>query len=145
MSSRVRRWRWKRKISFGCKSHEKYSVEKCLEGWGMVIKCGNKGKCYSPRAESTRINQATGAAETYPRTAPTDMGTQSQWCHNCQRLPRVIPKNPNTCLSQRRQLCKHRCFCLWVLQQLTGYQSIRNESMYDLPPQNFPPVLYRQC
>lgn len=60
-------------------------------------------KCYIPRVENTRINQATGAAQTSPQTAPTGIGTQSQWCHGCQRLPDICP-------SQQHQHCKHRCF-----------------------------------
>lgn len=65
----------------------------------MVIKCSNTEKCYSPRAESTRINQTMGAAETYPQTAPADVGTQSQRCHNCQRLSGGVPKKTQTSVS----------------------------------------------
>lgn len=76
--------------------------------------------------------------------APTNAGTQSRPCRSSPGLLDGIPK-PKTSVSACGLSFANTDVCLLLSWQLRGYQSIRDESLWDLPPQTFPPVLYHPC
>lgn len=135
VSSWARRRRWKRKISFGCKSHEKYIVEKCLEGWGMVIKCSNKKEQKIPELiRQQELHRPTHGQHWRGDTVPA--------------MPQL--SGTDGCCSKTCTHLSQPAASAWLTQMflspaLPAADRLSNESMCDWLPPNLPPPLCRQC
>lgn len=107
----ARRCRPKRKMSFGCKSHEKYIVEKCLEGQGTVIKHSNKEKHSS---QEQKEQDKTGGA-TVKKVCFHSLGrVQSYKLFTGWRSPFWTRRVPLQA-SQPPPICRAQIFEKWLV------------------------------